>query len=50
MLTFYLGRVCRSSGYRGVIVMQSEEMELDLGKWLENRRTDLVNVCRRGIW
>lgn len=49
MVTCYLGRLCRSSGYTGVIVMQSEEMELDLGKWLGNRRTHLVHVCRSSM-
>ena len=44
MLAFYFGRV-QKLGRQGCII-QSTKMELDVGWWLGNRRTDLVNMHR----
>lgn len=43
MLTFYF---VQKLGRQGCGIIQSEKMELDVGWWLGNRRTDLLNMYR----
>lgn len=43
VLTFYFGRVFRV-GRQGCGIIQSEKMELVVGCWLGNRRTDLISM------